>query len=109
MTRNPKDPTKVGVDDAAGWIASLYGGDVLFSEHFTRARGATYPDKGTNAQVYTNAGADAPYIEVEVLGPLADLKAGQTLTRTMSWRLQRLPRTPTDAADARALVKAAMK
>ncbi len=108
VTRDPTQSTKVGTDNPAGWIAALYGGDVLFSEHFQPETQETYPDKNTNAQVYTNAGDDA-YIEMELLGPLSMLKAGKTLTQHVSWRLQRLPHVPQDMTEARALIRAAMR
>lgn len=105
VTRDPANASKIGADTTGGWIACVKG-DVLFSERFMRAKG-TYPDKNSNAEVYTNPG-DLAYIEMEVLAPLADLKLGQKTTRAMSWRLQKLPRVPTSPADERALVKAAM-
>ena len=107
VTRDPEKSTKVGTDNMTGWIASLYSGDVLFSQHFQPESHETYPDKNTNAQVYTNAGDDA-YIEMELLGPLANLKAGQTLTQHVTWRLERLPHAPADMTEARALIRAAM-
>ncbi|MBV9852487.1 MAG: DUF4380 domain-containing protein [Armatimonadetes bacterium] len=108
VTRPNNVATKMGVDDAAGWMACIFGGDLLFSERFTRRPRALYPDKGCNAEVYTNGDPHLPYIEMEVLSRMVRLRAGQTLTRTMSWRLQRLPRWPRSDADARRLVVAAM-
>lgn len=102
VTRDPANATKIGADTTGGWMACVEGG-VLFSERFTRAKG-TYPDKNSNAEVYTNPG-ELAYIEMEALGPLTDLKPGQKTTRTMSWRLQKLPRIPANPADERALVK----
>lgn len=108
VTRPSNVSTKVGLDDGAGWMACLYGDDLLFSEHFTRLPGATYPDKNTNAQVYTSGDDAQAYIEMEILGPLVNLKPGRRITRAMSWRLQRLPHRPDGDAEARALVRRAM-
>ncbi len=108
ITRSSNISTKVGVDDSAGWMACLFSGDLLFSEHFTRLPRAPYPDKNTNAQVYTNGDDNQAYIEMEVLDRLVSLKPGRQITRAMSWHLQRLPRTPAADAQARALVKMRM-
>ena len=107
VTRPSGQGTKMGVDDAAGWMACLFGGDLLFSERFTRRPHALYPDKGCNAEVYTNGDDKTPYIEMEVLSRMTHLRAGRRLTRTLCWRLQRLPSRPRDAAEARRLVAAA--
>lgn len=109
VTRPSGQGLKVGTDNAAGWIACVLDGNLLFSEHFTRIPHGLYPDKSTNAQVYTNGDDKVPYIEMEVLDRMAYLKAGQTLSRTLSWHLQKLPRVPRNPAEARRLVKAAMR
>lgn len=98
---------KVGAGAPAGWMASLYGGTVLFSEHSPYRPGALYPDGGSAAEVYTNAGATA-YIEMEMLGPLAPLSHGGRMEHDIYWQLQRLPRVPKGEADAAALVGIAM-
>ena len=98
---------KVGSGSPAGWMASLYGGTVLFSEHYSYRPGAAYPDGGSSAEVYTNAGATA-YIEMELLGPLVPLMHGDKTEHDIYWQLQRLPHAPKNASDAVALVAAAM-
>ena len=107
VTRDPKNPHKVGTAAPEGWIASLYGGSVLFSEHFTYERGAEYPDSGSAAEAYTNAGP--AYIEMELLGPLTPLTHGGKIAHDVYWQLQHLPRVPKSRADAGLLVKAAMR
>ena len=107
ITRDPKNAHKVGMNAPYGWIASLYGGSVLFSEHFTYEPGAEYPDSGSAAEAYTSA--DPAYIEMELLGPLTPLTHGGKITHDVYWQLQRLPRVPKSRADAGALVKAAMR
>ena len=99
---------KIGAGSPAGWMASLYGGSVLFSEHYPYLSGAAYPDGGTPAEVYTNGGATA-YIEMELLGPLVPLTHGGKISHDIYWQLQRLPRAPKSAADAARLVAAAMR
>jgi len=108
VTRDPAKSHKIGAGSPAGWMASLYGGTVLFSEHYPYRPGAAYPDGGTPAEVYTNGGATA-YIEMELLGPLVPLTHGDRTAHDIYWQLQRLPRLPRSAADAGTLVAAAMR
>ena len=108
VTRPSNIGTKMGVDDSAGWIACVFGGDLLFAEHFTRDPHGLYPDRGCSAELYTNGDDRMPYMEMEVLGRMTHLRAGQALTLTLSWTLQRLPSRPAGDADARRLVTAAM-
>ena len=46
---------------------------------------------------------------MELLGPLVPLTHGQATAHDIYWQLQRLPRAPKSAADARALVASAMR
>ena len=108
ITRDAKNTHKVGTDSPAGWMASLYGGTILFSEHYPYRSGAVYPDGGLPAETYTNNGTTA-YIEMELLGPLVPLTHGKKISHNLYWQLQRLPRVPKDAVDAGALVTAAMR
>jgi len=108
IARDPTKSHKIGAGSSAGWMASLYGGACLFSEHYPYQAGAAYPDGGTPAEVYTNAGATA-YIEMELLGPLVPLTHGEKLSHDIYWQLQRLPRAPKSVADAARLVTAAMQ
>ena len=108
ITRDPQTAHKVGVSAPAAWIAALYAGTVLFSEQQTTQPGVSYPDGGLPVEAYTNAGATA-YSEMELLGPLVPLTHARRLTHTLVWHLERLPRAPKDAADARALVAAALR
>ncbi len=105
--RDPANSTKLGTDDPAGWVASLYGGDVLFSEHHPAHPGRIYPDGGCRTEVYANAGA-AAYVELEMLGPLQLLPPGRQTTYDITWQLDRLPRIPATGADAERMVRAAL-
>ena len=104
--RDPANSSKLGTDNSSRWIASLYGRDVLFSEHFPVQSGLS-PDGGCRTEVYANAGA-AAYVELELLGPLRLLTPGKQTTYDITWQLQRLPRTPANDTDAERLVRAAM-
>jgi hypothetical protein len=109
ITRPSNMGTKVGVDDGEGWAACLYGGDLLFSEHFTRDPHAVYPDKGVSAEVFTNGDDSQAYLEMEALGPLVTLKSGQRLSRDIVWRLERLANAPANGDAAVTAVSAAMR
>ena len=57
-----------------------------------------YPDAGCSAEVYTNPNT-APYIELELLGPLAKLGTNNTLEATSVYTLfRRTEATPLDEA-----------
>lgn len=109
ITRPSNIGTKVGVDDSAGWMACLYNGNLLFSEHFRRDPRAAYPDNGVNAEVFTNGDDSQAYMEMEALGPMVTLRPGGALSRALSWRLQRLPKTPANSDVAAAIVRSAMQ
>jgi len=55
--------------------------------------GNEYPDRGASAEVYTNPDPKE-YVELEMLGPLARLHSGQTITFTVYYQL--LHRTQTE-------------
>jgi hypothetical protein len=99
VTVHPGKLTKVGVDDSAGWIAGVDGNKVMFSERFTYSKSGPYLDNGTDAQVFTlNRPA---YLEIELHSPGRNLKAGETMSRSVVWQLQRLHRTPHTIAEIR--------
>lgn len=49
---------------------------------------ASYPDQGSAAEIYTNADP-LPYVELELLGPLATMKAGDRIEQTVTYTLSR--------------------
>jgi hypothetical protein len=106
VVQTPVKSGKVGIDDVDGWIAALYDGNVLFSERCHYTPGGPYLDGNTNAQFYTK---DKPaFIEMELFSRGVNLQAGDSMVRTNTWDLQRLPRTPVNRADARAMIRDAM-
>ena len=50
--------------------------------------GAVYPDHGSSAEIYTNADPLA-YVELELLGPLTTLQAGERIEQTVTYTLGR--------------------
>lgn len=77
-------PQKIGAGNKQGWVAYQRRG-TLFIKRFDHAEGATYPDFGSNTEVYT-AGS---FIEVETLAPLRPLEPGQSAEHTERWHLFR--------------------
>jgi hypothetical protein len=77
-----KESQKVGVMNKVGWAAYALGG-TLFVKRIPYEEGATYPDFGSNTEIYT-AG---DFIEVESLGPMRRLEAGQSTEHVERWSL----------------------
>jgi hypothetical protein len=86
LTRDAARGTKIGTDgDALFWMDSKYGLAVLTDRHDKEAE---YPDQGSSVEVWTNPDPLA-YIELETLGPLFEMKVGDTLEQTNSYLLWR--------------------
>jgi hypothetical protein len=93
LTREPAAPHKLGTDGSRMlWI----GEKELCLVESPRMAGAEYPDRGASAEVYTNPDPKR-YVELETLGPLATLCAGERMTQTNTYTLVR--RTSADAAE----------
>ena len=75
-------PQKFGVGDKQGWAAFSHGRTV-FVKRFAHDPGATYPDYGSNVEVFTNGS----FIELETLGPLARLRPGEVAEHVEEWQL----------------------
>jgi len=99
---------KLGTDSRTGWMASLYNGNTVFSEHYQDQPNASFPDRGCRNEVYVDPDPTA-YFEFEVLGPIQQLPAGQSLTYNIYWQLDRLKRTPKNDTDAATLIRAAVR
>lgn len=87
-----KESQKVGIANKQGW-AAYYQGKTLFVKRFAYQEGATYPDYGSNTEVYT-AGS---FVEVETLAPLADLEVGKSSEHIEQWHL--FPNVELNGAD----------
>jgi hypothetical protein len=78
-------PTKLGHFNAKTFGAYLLG-DHLFVKHYLPAGQAKdHPDFGTSFQIFANA----DFLELETMGPLAKVGAGETLEHAETWRLKR--------------------
>ena len=97
LARDTTEKTMIACDaDALLWIGP--GRDLLIEKIEARVEaaylsrleelGAPYVD-GAHAQIYTSSDAAEPYVELELLGPLVDLAAGQRALMTIRYRLMR--------------------
>jgi hypothetical protein len=73
---------KIGYLSTHGWMAYWLDG-VLFRKTFEMHAGAAYPDNNCNAEMYCNH----LFVELESLGPLAQLKPGAEIKHTETWEV----------------------
>jgi len=96
FTRDKAASHKLGFDGGAlVWV----GEDASMRMDAPRVAGlalTNYPDGGCSTEIYTPAGPSAAYIEMEVLGPVANLPVGASIDFTCSYTL--FHRTETDPA-----------
>ncbi|HKI26136.1 MAG TPA: hypothetical protein VKA07_07415 [Candidatus Sulfotelmatobacter sp.] len=71
-----------GIFNSAGWGAHFRRG-TLFVKRAAVIAGARYPDGGCNFELFTNP----EFLEVETLGPLVELKPGETAEHVERWWL----------------------
>lgn len=84
LRQDPKAtrPTKIGIAHRGNWVAYLNNG-TLFVKRFAYLDGKVYPDRGANFETFTNA----DMLEVETMGPLTKLAAGEKVELTEEWQL----------------------
>lgn len=73
------DESKIGVDGAAGWFAYLVGGTLVVSH--AKVEDGPRVDGGATLEAYSNR----ELIELEHLGPLRTLAAGEALAAEETW------------------------
>jgi hypothetical protein len=78
------EPQKIGIMNKQGW-AAYHRHQTLFVKFFDYEEGASYPDYGSNNEIYT-AGT---FIEVETLGPVRRLEPGMAAEHVERWYLFR--------------------
>src|SRR5208337_2166345 len=71
-----------GIFNSLGWGAHFRRG-TLFVKRASVVAGARYPDEGCNFELFTNP----EFLEVETLGPLVELKPGETAEHVERWWL----------------------
>jgi hypothetical protein len=74
--------TKLGLAHKEGAVGYLNGG-TLFVKRFGYEEGKAYPDGGVNFETFTNE----DMLEIESLGPLADLAPGRAVEHVERWEL----------------------
>jgi hypothetical protein len=71
-----------GIFNPEGWGAHFRRG-TLFVKRAALVAAAKYPDGGCNFELFTNP----EFLELETLGPLAELKPGETAEHVERWWL----------------------
>ena len=98
LVRNPGAAHKIGLDaDSMLWVGEKH----VLRIDSPRLRKGVYPDKGSSTEIYTSPDP-LPYIELETLGPLHQMKPGDKIERVNTYTLSRRSK-PTPEAEARAL------
>jgi hypothetical protein len=94
-------PFKIGLRHPEGWVAYVLD-DHLFIKSVPLIEDAVYPDMGSNFETFTNA----DFLELETLGPLKRISAGETVVHHESWVVfsgRRLPNIEDEEAFLKAL------
>jgi len=103
--------TKFGLDAPVASLVAVKNG-VAWLEKTAKPEGQ-YPDGALGAgfpvEIYVNGDKKAPYVELEMCGPLTDLFAGMTTTHTVRWSLHDLPSKSPDDPATRAAIEALLK
>jgi len=101
LRRDPLKSTKIGMDsDNLLWIGKT---QALLIES-KRVKG-TYPDQGSSSEIYTNPDP-LPYVELEMLGPLHEMKVGSKIEQTNVYTLFERSK-PTASEEAHAILTGA--
>jgi hypothetical protein len=100
MKRDSQKEYKIGGDgNSLIWLGKECG--LLIDS--PRVADAQYPDEGSSMEIYTNPDP-LPYVELETLGPVKELKPGDAISRVNKYTLfRRTSETP--AAEVRNLFK----
>lgn len=89
ITHDPDTSHKISASPHPGVIFLRYGPGLVFSEHYTPPPPeSVYAVHEQPLEVYSGAGHPG-YFELEVLGPLLPLKAGESASLPVYWELQR--------------------
>jgi hypothetical protein len=73
---------KLGTYNPHGWIGYCVG-SCFFCKRFFPQAGQTYPDMGSNVEIYCNH----HFAEIETLSPLRRLEAGDSIEHTEIWEI----------------------
>jgi len=98
FVRHPAQYTKIGSDACS----MVWVGPKLVVRIDAETGSGEYPDSGCVTEVYTNPDP-MPYVELETLGPLATMSAGDQIQRTTTYTI--MPRSAEDPeAEARKIL-----
>jgi len=97
-------PLKVGASGGDEWAAYVTDG-TAFVKEFAYDPAATYPDGGSAVEVYAAVNS----LELETLGPLAELSPGESAVHTETWRLVEGVDDPAGSDSPAAEVRAAFR
>lgn len=97
LVRDPVGGRKIGTE---GGCLLWVGREHMLLMTSTRRPDAVYADRGSSSEVWTNPDP-LKYVELELLGPLAELKPGESTETEVGYRLFRRWE-PDEALDARA-------
>ncbi len=95
VVRDPDHNTMIGSDgEVLLWVGD--GPDLLIENKSSAPIDDTaeWPERGSHSKIYTNAGEQIKYVELELLNPLRELRPGQKAVMKSSYTL--IPRTETD-------------
>jgi hypothetical protein len=86
LRQDPKaaTPQKAALFHPETFGAYLLGSD-LFVKRYTAVKGGRYPDMGSSYETFTNA----DFLELETVGPLVNLAAGESTGHVERWALYR--------------------
>lgn len=99
VTSAVRAPTKIGTALERGWLAYLVDDDV-FVKRTPVVSGDRHVDLGATGQIY----AAEEFVELETLGPICALAAGDRMRHREVWELHaRPPGTPLEAIELLAL------
>ena len=85
VTQHPTKPaTKIGLKQPTGWVA-YQNGDFVFAKHLAYDPALSYPDRGSNFELFTNP----QILELESLAPSLPVKPGSVIEHVEHWVLHK--------------------
>jgi hypothetical protein len=87
IERDKKKSAKIGSYSERSVASSVRNGEKFtITVHGRAAQSAEYPHGGGRQEIYTNPDPDS-YVELELLGPVRELKPGESSALTLTWTL----------------------
>jgi hypothetical protein len=89
IRRHPKTARKFGAGHPGGLITAVVG-KFFFEMSAPISSDLVYPDSGSHQQIYTNPDP-LKYVEMEIAGPVVEIKPGETISFPVTWNLTTTP------------------